>query len=311
MAKEVAISKRIKISQAQEYIILAVLGASVVFGIALALTIQFIKQISFNGRVIAEEDKSISAYSEVIKNVGVCKAPNGENYNKDELSACDPSSIEISEIPGTLRANILEDLAANKALNSVPKSKVSSCLNPSTGKDYTYKELDEKYSQARDVSELQSASALIKNCSALRVIPDALPYFKNEEALLASLNKIYIISNWEPESLSPSGDASSPTAETGEDGAVTTSEINGLMLNSEVNMEPEAAMILLRNMERSIREFDVKQMRIEWADDKLDLDMQLNAYYIGEATIEESSVTISPEEDSQSSSGTSSSGEGV
>ena len=138
-----------------------------------------------------------------------------------------------------------------------------------------------------------------------------MPAFKNEEALLASLNKIYIISNWEPESLSPSGDVSSPTAETGEDGTVTTSEINGLMLNSEVNMEPEAAMILLKNMERSIREFDIKQMRIEWSDDKLDLDMQLNAYYIGEATIEESSVTISPEEDSQSSSGTSSSGEGV
>ena len=50
MAKEVAISKRIKISEAQQYMLLAVLGASVVLGVAISLTAHFIQQISFNAK---------------------------------------------------------------------------------------------------------------------------------------------------------------------------------------------------------------------------------------------------------------------
>ena len=52
MAKEVAIGKRLKISEAQQYIILSVLGASIFLGVAIALVMHFIKQISFNTDVI-------------------------------------------------------------------------------------------------------------------------------------------------------------------------------------------------------------------------------------------------------------------
>jgi hypothetical protein len=56
MAKEVAIEKRAKISQAQQYVLLAVLGASIFLGVAISLIFYFVRQISFNSEVIAEEE---------------------------------------------------------------------------------------------------------------------------------------------------------------------------------------------------------------------------------------------------------------
>ena len=59
MAKEVAIGKRAKISEAQQYMLLSVLVASVVLGAAISLIIHFVQQISFNAKVIAAEDEAI------------------------------------------------------------------------------------------------------------------------------------------------------------------------------------------------------------------------------------------------------------
>ena len=51
MAKEVAVGKRAKISEAQQYMILSVLVASIILGVALSLTFHFIQQISFNAKI--------------------------------------------------------------------------------------------------------------------------------------------------------------------------------------------------------------------------------------------------------------------
>ena len=56
MAKEVAISKRLKITQAQQYMLLSVLVASLFLGTAIALVSNFIRQISFNTKVIMAEE---------------------------------------------------------------------------------------------------------------------------------------------------------------------------------------------------------------------------------------------------------------
>lgn len=288
MAKEVAVGKRAKISEAQQYMILSVLGASVVLGGAICLINHFVQQISFNAKVIMAEDESIVSYSNIIKSTGVCKSPNGEVYSNSELEQCDPDSIEASEIPGTLRANILENLAANEALNSVPKEDVSSCINPATNKNYTYKELSKIYSDARGSSELQTASALIKSCSALRVIPDALPAFKNEEALLASLNKLYIASNWEPEAFGSSGTSEASTL---------SENLNEISISSSIEAGSDVTMSVLSNIERSIRQFDIKRATIEWNDGALNLLFQANAYYTNEASITETPITITPEEE--------------
>lgn len=284
MAKEIAIGKRAKISEAQQYMLLAVLGASVVLGAAISLVTHFVQQISFNAEVIMAEDQAIVAYSDVIKNVGICKSPRGSVYSDDELKKCDPDSIETSEIPGTLRANILENLAANEALNSVPKEASSSCINPNTGKNYTYAELNKIYNDANGATELTAASQLIKSCSALRVIPDALPAFKNEEALLASLNKLFIESGWQPESLSPSGSSAAST---------TIPGLNTLSVNLSVEADTGTTMNVLNNIERSIREFDIERATIEWgSNNTLALRAQATAYYIDESTITETTKTL-------------------
>lgn len=284
MAKEVAVGKRAKISEAQQYMLLSVLGASLFLGAALSLVSHFIQKISFNIDVIAAQEQSIKSYSDVIKTTGVCIKPDGSVYSDAEIEKCDPDSIETSQIQGTLRANILEDLAANDALNSVQKEGDSSCKNPATDKPYTYKELSKVYQNARGGSELNAASQLIKSCSALRVIPDTLPAFKNEEALLASLNKLFIVSNWQPESLSPSGSISTSSLAPG---------LNAISVNLSVEAGSGTTLSVLNNIERSIREFDISRATIEWGgDNSLLLQAQATAYYVDESSIVESTKTI-------------------
>lgn len=288
MAKEIAISKISKISKAQQNMLLSVFGAALFLGAGLSLTIRFIKQISFNSKVIAAEEQSQVAYSKVIKEMGICKAPAGDVYSDEELNQCDPNNIEISEIPGTLRYNILEELAANEALNSVPKEGDSVCYNSTTNKNYTFKELNEAYKKATSAETRQAAIQSIKTCSALRIIPDALPSFKNEEALLASLNRIFNLSGWSPESLSPSGDASSEDEE-----SAIAAGLNPIELNLSIEADTGTTMNVLGNIERSIREFDINQATIEWSgDNSLTLKGRGTAYYVDESTVNESSTTI-------------------
>lgn len=288
MPKEIAIGKRAKISEAQQYMLFAVLGASIVLGIAVSLVTHFIRQISFNADVIVAEDKAIDAYSEVIKNVGICKSPRAKAYSADELKDCNPDSIEISEIPDTLRANILENLAANEALNSVPKDSGSSCVNPKTNKNYTYEELNTIYKDANGSDELVAASQLIKSCSALRIIPDALPAFKNEEALLASLNKLFLVSGREPESLSPSGTISASDLGDG---------LNAVVVNLAINeASTEETIRLLTNIERSIREFNIRTATISWSGaSTLSFRAQATAFYRDESSVNEVNKTIKSE----------------
>lgn len=285
MAKEVAISKRLKISEAQKYMLFAVFGASVVLGIAISLVTHFINEIKYNADVISEVEKSIANYSDLIKNTGACQAPKGSIYSGEELDKCSPDSVEVKEVPDTLRSNILEKLASNEALSSVPKEGNSNCINPKTNKNYTYKELEDNYDQANGAQELSAASQLIKSCSALRVIPDALPAFRNEEALLASLNKIFKVSNWEPESISPGDDILDETEVV--DGA------NPISVNLSVDADSGTTMTVLGNIERSIREFNIEKATIEWGgSNSLRLQAQAVAYYTDKALITESEKTI-------------------
>lgn len=284
MAKEIAISKRLKISEAQKHMLISVLVASIFLGIAIALISYFIRQISFNTNIIMAEEEAISNYSNVIKNTGACKAPKGSIYSSDELENCNPDSVEVSEVPNTLRSGILEGLASDSALNSVPKEDNSSCINPSTNKNYTYKELSKIYNDANGSEELNAASQLIKSCSALRVIPDALPAYKNEEALLASLNKLFNISGWEPESISPSGNVVEEQLPDG---------LNGISVNVSVEASSGTTMTVLRNIDRSIREFNINTATIEWSgSDNLLLQAQATAYYMDKSIITETKKTI-------------------
>ncbi|MBR3236394.1 hypothetical protein IKF92_01810 [Candidatus Saccharibacteria bacterium] len=285
MAKEIAIGKRAKISEAQQYMLFAVFGASVFLGVAISLVSNFINQISFNTKIIMSEEESIKSYSDFIKTTGVCKSPSGDVYSREELDRCNPDDIGIAELGGTLRANILQNLAANKALNSVPKENDSRCVKD--GKRLTYGQLIDNYQNAKGTEELAAASQLIKTCSALRIIPDALPSSKNDEALLAGLNKIFNLSGWKPESLSPSGGSSSSEEESNTEG------LNPISVNLSIEANTSSTMNVLNNIEHSIREFNIESAIIEWgSNDSLKLQAQATAYYVNSANVNESSEEI-------------------
>ena len=104
------------------------------------------------------------------------------------------------------------------------------------------------------------------------MIPDALPAQKNTEALMSSLNQVFIVTGIEPERLAPRDD-------------VFVSEIPGIGA-IPVTMRLEgwdaSVMLALNNIERSIREFDITEATIEWVNAGLSLNISANAYYLAE-----------------------------
>lgn len=287
MPKEVALSKRAKISRAQQNVLLAVLGSAIFLGIAIALVLHFVNQITYNADVIAAEERAIVVYSDTIKDIGVCPAPKGRIYSNDELKKCDPNTVEVSSVPGTLRYNILEDMAASRVLNSVPQASTAGCVNPATEKRYTFTEMNNIYNDATTSEERVAATALIRSCSALRVIPDALPSSKNEEALMSSLNKIFILSGREPESLSPTGES---------DLAAFGSNLNAISLRLSLESDADGIYTFLVDSERSIREFDILKATIEKSSDStLSLSASALAYYMDPSTIIETTETVTKE----------------
>ena len=279
-----SLSKNLKISEAQQLLLLSVLAASVVLGVAISLSLNFINKISFNARVIGEKDKAIASYSDAFSAIGVCKKPKGETYSEAELRNCNPSSIAIEDIPGTLRYNIVNGLAANFDLNSVPKSGVDmSCVDPLTEKNYTIKELNSMYVDAETLEDRDKAKNLLQTCSALRTIPDALPAFENREAMLSSLN----ISGWQPEGLAP--DSNEDSSEEEESGA------SGYGISITMEADLKTVQDVLQNIERSIREIDVANAAITYNDNMLKIDLQARAFFVNKTELSEGSVTVNPE----------------
>ena len=119
------------------------------------------------------------------------------------------------------------------------------------------------------------------------MIPDALPAYKNEEALLASLNQLFLVSGWEPEALSPSGNTATSTF-----GA----NLNAISVNLSIEANSATTMNVLNNIERSIREFDIERATIEWGgNNNLVFRGQATAYYMNPSTITETIKTITAE----------------
>lgn len=243
----VAVGKRIKISKYQRQMILLVLISAVVLGMAVVMSIFFIKYIIFNSKVITEKDRAISGYDTAIKNADV------------------------------LKSEVLE-LADNKALESVARGTVGECYD-SDGKRINF---EKKYQEAKTEEDAKDSLDMMKKCSALRVIPDALPAHQNDEALMSSLDQIFKLSDWEPESLSPSG----PTIGSG---------ISGLgVIPVSLSVEADAATTfrVLDNIERSIRSIDVATAAILWSGNNLELRARAVAYYTEDVGVKEETKTV-------------------
>ncbi len=116
-----------------------------------------------------------------------------------------------------------------------------------------------------------------RECTALRVIPDALPATFNPEALLASLNNIFIKSGTTPESLSPSDTSTN----------VGVAGINSIPIALSASGNSSLVSTVLNNIEKSIRTFEMGNVTIEWrGSESILLRGQSAAFYSAEKTAE-------------------------
>lgn len=281
MAERPANSKREKISKAQRVTLAEVLCASLVLGACLVVANFLIQYISFNTKVITAKNEAIADYDETLREVGVCEDKDKDGKLSDkELSDCVPDETRVDNVRGSLRYNIYRSMALNADLESVARNRNQDgiCYDEN-GKVTDFALM---YDRAETDADREQALQGMKVCSALRVIPDALPAQKNTEALMASLNQLFILSAKEPESIAPRDET-------------IASPIKGVeVIPVSFRVEGSGADILkvLDNIEHSIREFDITSAVIEWTTAGLSLRADANAYYLTNAVALEAKGTL-------------------
>ena len=250
--------KRLKIDKAQQMTMLEVLVAGVLVGVSVVLSIWLIKYISFNATVIGEKSVAIKEYDESIKNVSV------------------------------LNENVTA-MMSNKDLESVARDALDGCYEIVDGERVKI-DFDEKRDEANTAQEKEMYMGMAQTCSALRVIPDALPYKENIEGALSSLNQLYIIAGVVPDTLAPGESANTTT----DDGASESeSGLQTLTLRTSMESDDEQTFGVLNALERSIREFDVTKLTLEWSgDSSLAVSASIDTYYNGELKAKEKTKTV-------------------
>lgn len=275
-----ASAKRLKISKTQQETLLIALVSAAILGICGVLFIYFVKYINFNNKVIDAKDSAIVDYETTIKNIGVCSDKDRDGKISDEeLNKCDPNSLNSSTMKGTLRYNVLVEMANNTDLETVALSSGQSGCYDENKQKINWQKI---YDSAKDDKEKNRAVGMLKLCSSLRVIPDALPAQQNDLALMTSLNKIFDISNHSPSSLSPSGNASAGS-----------SGISTIPVSLSVEADAETTLKVLDNIEKSIRTFDLRSAVISWSSQNfLTLRSQGVAYYTENTDLVETRKTV-------------------
>lgn len=282
MADRPAETKRIKISKAQRLTLLEVLIASLILGSCIVIVNFLMKYIGFNAKVIGAKNEAIVEYDQTIRNIGICvDIDNNGRLDNAEIEKCDPSQVRLDRVKNSLRANVYETLAANPDLDAVARRReeLKSCLD---SKDGTIHDFTEDYDLAITEEDKIKALQGMRLCSALRVIPDALPAQKNTEALMASLNQTFIESGVEPEAIAPSDDR-------------VTSEIAGISVipvTFRVNGTGAEIIHVLDSLEDSIREFDITSALVEWRSSGLSLRANANAFYYSQEMVLEADKIV-------------------
>lgn len=198
--------------------------------------------------------------------------------SNEEIEKCNPSEISLNSIPESLRYKVLMQMAMDTDLESVARKRNEKCYD----EDGERIDFNKKYEQSTNDLEKQQYLQSAKICSALRVIPDALPARKNTEALMASLNQVLLLTGWEPERLTPRDD-------------MVESRIEGvgvIPVTLQVDGGNDVVLRALDKIEKSIREFDITSATIEWTNSGLSLNALANAYYLEDAGELEKTVVL-------------------
>jgi hypothetical protein len=252
MAKEVAIKKRALIDKASQTMLVVVGMSAAVLGACVVGAVFFIKWIFFNGEVIVAKDEVLASYEKSLENLK------------------------------SLRGSVLT-LADNEDLESVARSQEDQCR----GLDGKLIDFVGMIEETNNEDYRASLMERARECWALRVIPDALPAVNNPEALLASLNKIFLIVGPEPESIAPGS---------GSGGGTAVSGVGVIPVNLSIEGNATEAKEILSAVERSIRAFDVQTATIAWRgvgeSEMISMKGSANAYYSSEFVVEKRTKTI-------------------
>ena len=281
MAERPAKEKRNYISKAQRTTLLEVLVTSVILGACIVLSNFLIKYINFNTKIITAKDAAIADYNSTIINVGICKDANRDGRLTDkELTSCDPDSVSLNDVPNSLRYNIYETMAKNTNLESVARRRtVGGVCYDDDKKEINF---TARYNQATTDEEREQALLGMRECSALRVISDALPEKRNTEALMSSLNQLFIDARIEPESIAPRDE-------------IVASVVDGVsVIPVTFRMNGTGADIIrtLDTIERSIRTFDITNSVFQWSTSGISMRAEAEAYFLDESLDLETKKTV-------------------
>ena len=182
-------------------------------------------------------------------------------------------------------SNQVNNLAVDDTLEVVGRTRAADCLNRSA----------KMLTESSSVEDLE----VTRTCTALRVIPDAMPSSANTEAMLASLNQLLLWSN------DGNGVLIEGLSGTETDGVSFVDENGNAIkttmstMGAAVSIEDDADKVkgALDTIENSIRNYDIAAASIEWSGDNYDddgvyhpqrisLSASFNAYYSNSVSIE-------------------------
>lgn len=188
---------------------------------------------------------------------------------------------DLKTVQSNMKAltNNVTALSLNENLEVVGRTRESSCAN---------------YNEEEDDNDRIEIARI---CSALRVIPDALPSTQNDEAVYASLNKLFLMTSdeegnpVEPEAITPGNVYSS--------GLTLADGMGGIGVSLSIENTSNLTKAVLNTMERSIRNYDILTATISWKSssndgdsDMIELRGSAVAYYSSSVAAELKSKTI-------------------
>lgn len=175
-------------------------------------------------------------------------------------------------------------LSTNEYLESVARMRSNDCKNYQTGVGETVK-----------LADLE----MVRECSALRVITDALPYTQNMDSALTSFYILIILAK-NGASIDHIAGSEFESATLNDDYDIST-----LNINVEFNDKPASILSSLQSIERSIRNFDIRRATISFSKEENDKDptISLNAgfsaYNTGVVGLTNERITVCAKEDNE------------
>ena len=158
--------------------------------------------------------------------------------------------------------NKVMGLSNNAALESVARERELSCLDASG-----------------NLADFEGNVAKMRICSALRVVPDAMPSRANATALMASLKELAMYPGVTLETDNVSGNNARASSGAKGVGVITSSY--------SVVGAPNSIRGLLSQFERSIRPFDTVTATIDWrVGGNIALSVHSNSFYVTSSKME-------------------------